>query len=541
MGRCRPSVRTLLIAVAVQVVVLALVVRVKFYASPPPTTSDPPHTNPSHAASAVPPPSPPGSAPPLSLYRESQLRTAFILHVEELQNPPDCRAAPLYVHVPTAYTSGLGSQVRGLANSMLQAVLLNRTFVADAARSVYVHPHRCPSRTYDCLFLPLSKCTLADAMADVPTEVTSTFTADTTTAQRLAHLTRASVPAGAQHPRVIAARSSCFQPQPQQLATLERQAMASDLQADPEWERLRAKHIFFENDLGDDVGPTYGGSAGGAKRPKYGEPPERHDPNVRPLGSDPNEASAPAAWWLQQLVGYVARPSDRVHRFAEELAEKMNLSSDAGVVGYPQAHVGYIGVHIRRGDKMSEAVTHETRSYAHAVRDASEALGVTSVLLATDDPTAYSELPATLKEAFRVESIPKERFAIRPTAGRVVAAKMVEMLHRDAADRKSGRSDRLQWRAKHEGDEGEMQVAQLVLLSRAASLVGTLTSNYLALAYEMAVRARHLEAEPPPALIDLDGNRYFPCSVRDAPPWGPTFGRPQSPHGSARGQPKSEV
>ena len=78
------------------------------------------------------------------------------------------------------------------------------------------------------------------------------------------------------------------------------------------------------------------------------------------------------------------------------------------------------------------------------------------------------------------------------------------------------------------GDEGEMQVAQLLLLARAGALVGTLTSNYLLVAYDMAVRQRHLAAEPPPSLIDLDGNKYYSCTVREKPPWGPRFGRPGS-------------
>ena len=77
------------------------------------------------------------------------------------------------------------------------------------------------------------------------------------------------------------------------------------------------------------------------------------------------------------------------------------------------------------------------------------------------------------------------------------------------------------------GDEGEMQIAQLLLLSRASTLVGTLTSNYLLLAYEMALRARHLRGEPPPTLIDLDGNVPYPCSAKMTPPWGAEFGAPE--------------
>ena len=108
------------------------------------------------------PPSPP--APPLD---PLELRSALLHLIDDLQHPPDCSTAPLYVYLPTAYTSGLGSQVRMIASSMLQAIVLRRTFVVDAAASVYVHPSRCPDRGYDCLFLPLSNCTLADAMIEI--------------------------------------------------------------------------------------------------------------------------------------------------------------------------------------------------------------------------------------------------------------------------------------------------------------------------------------------------------------------------------------
>ena len=79
-------------------------------------------------------------------------------------------------------------------------------------------------------------------------------------------------------------------------------------------------------------------------------------------------------------------------------------------------------------------------------------------------------------------------------------------------------------RAERDGDEGEVQMAQLLLLARASTLIGTLTSNYLLLAYDMGVWARHHAGEAPPGLVDLDGNAYYPCSVSHTPPWGPRFG-----------------
>ena len=98
---------------------------------------------------------------------------------------------------------------------------------------------------------------------------------------------------------------------------------------------------------------------------------------------------------------------------------------------------------------------------------------------------------------FRVKWLPFDRFYIKPTRMRLVAAKTIDRLHKDAQAKGPLLSDSMQRRAQLEGDEGELQLAQLVLLSRATALIGTLTSNYLLLAYEMAVHARALVDEYP--------------------------------------------
>lgn len=93
------------------------------------------------------------------------LEAAFREHVEALQNPADCAAAPLYLFVPHAFASGIGSQLRILANSMVQAVVAQRTFVLDdrVAHSTFVDPRRCDPPGYGCLFAPPSRCALRDA------------------------------------------------------------------------------------------------------------------------------------------------------------------------------------------------------------------------------------------------------------------------------------------------------------------------------------------------------------------------------------------
>ena len=407
------------------------------------------------------------------------VHTAFLHHVNVLQNPANCRTAPLYVYIPTGYTSGLGSQVRQIANSLLHAVTLNRTFIVDAATSVYIHPHRCPTRTYDCLFLPLSNCTLDDALADLPDSITSTFTPELSGQEKIAHFPRSDVPAGAEHPRVITSRTSCFKPSDSDLVALERLSSG--------W-------------------------------------------------------TPPAVWWHQHAVGLVARPSARIEELADRLAMELGLVSDldtstavaVGADGRQRRRRGYVGMHIRRGDKVSEARIHKTASYARALIDADAAADdedgtKRDVLLASDDPDSYKELSSQMPSRYNVARIPDDRFVIQPSKGRVVAAKMVENLHRDAQRKEErGMLPTQRWSVQSKwGDEGEMQVAQLLLLSRASTLVGTLTSNYLLLANEMALRARHLRGEPPPTLIDLDGNVPYACSAKMAPPWGAAFGAPE--------------
>ena len=59
-----------------------------------------------------------------------------------LRLPCASGAAPLYLFVPHAFASGIGSQLRIVANSMMQAVVARRTFVLDdaVAHSTFVDP-----------------------------------------------------------------------------------------------------------------------------------------------------------------------------------------------------------------------------------------------------------------------------------------------------------------------------------------------------------------------------------------------------------------
>jgi hypothetical protein len=151
-----------------------------------------------------------------------------------------------------------------------------------------------------------------------------------------------------------------------------------ELEADAEWERLRAKFLFFEDDLGaasrhlstlQAAVPLL--ALGGEGRAAAGLVPDTwwvralractRQPTSRSRarfgsvglcsGSGPSSdltASHRIPSQVQQLVGYIARPRARVLRFASELERSLGLVSDVGYVGYPNSSVGYIGVHVRR-------------------------------------------------------------------------------------------------------------------------------------------------------------------------------------------------
>ena len=96
---------------------------------------------------------------------------------------------------------------------------LRRTFVLDAATSVYADPHRCPSRGFECFFQRASNCTAADVLSDLPPAATEPNTsAAVQLAARLDELPRVSLGAdqiwgvslGADvPPRVLSGHASC--------------------------------------------------------------------------------------------------------------------------------------------------------------------------------------------------------------------------------------------------------------------------------------------------------------------------------------------
>lgn len=59
---------------------------------------------------------------------------------------------------------GLFSQVLGAAHSLLDALAHGYVFSWNATRILYVDQRRCPSRGYECFFLPITSCTRDDAL-----------------------------------------------------------------------------------------------------------------------------------------------------------------------------------------------------------------------------------------------------------------------------------------------------------------------------------------------------------------------------------------
>ena len=90
----------------------------------------------SSAAATLADPTP--TADPAAL---AALEAAFRDRLDALQQPADCGAAPLYLFVPHAFASGIGSQLRIVANSMMQA----RTRCAHCTHCA--HHTRCAHRT----------------------------------------------------------------------------------------------------------------------------------------------------------------------------------------------------------------------------------------------------------------------------------------------------------------------------------------------------------------------------------------------------------
>jgi len=96
------------------------------------------------------------------LMQEIEDSERFQEYIHHLQHKVDCKAQNTKFYVMTPHPYGLGSQIHISAMSLLEAMVMNMTFIMPWTTR-YVAPSRCKSQTWECSFMKISKCTLEDA------------------------------------------------------------------------------------------------------------------------------------------------------------------------------------------------------------------------------------------------------------------------------------------------------------------------------------------------------------------------------------------
>ena len=178
------------------------------------------------------------------------------------------------------------------------------------------------------------------------------------------------------------------------------------------------------------------------------------------------------------------------------------------------------------GDKSQEALPHKTADYVEAFTNHSGDGQIRRFMLASDDDEPYSRISGLLPSLTMVH-VPNELWKVKPHQGKLLAAKVIENIHS---------SDAARGGAAPEQDEGQLLMAQAYLLAGANLFVGTLTSNYGLMVHDLmqSPALAHVFTRPhgdrsehisPGVYVDLDGNEYYSCSIKDSPPWGALYGR----------------
>lgn len=85
-------------------------------------------------------------------------------------------------------------------------------------------------------------------------------------------------------------------------------------------------------------------------------------------------------WLQQEMSRYLTRPNPTLAAFVERQMQKLQLGPDL------------IGVHIRHGDK-NEGIQYPIRAYGLVLRRAIQVTGIKTVLVGSDNPAAFAELP----------------------------------------------------------------------------------------------------------------------------------------------------
>ena len=178
---------------------------------------------------------------------------------------------------------------------------------------------------------------------------------------------------------------------------------------------------------------------------------------------------------------------------------------------------------------MQEALSHKTAAYVEAYTNHSRSATLQRLMLASDDDEPYGKVAQLLPQV-TVSHVPNELWKVKPHQGRLLAAKVVENIHKSDAARVG---------PVPEQDEGQLLMAQAYLLAGARLFVGTLTSNYGLMVHDLMQSPALVHTTDRTAggqgeegvapfggvYVDLDGNEYYSCSIKDSPPWGAVYGR----------------
>ena len=175
-------------------------------------------------------------------------------------------------------------------------------------------------------------------------------------------------------------------------------------------------------------------------------------------------------WWRAQLAQYLLRPNAYVRRLVQRERDALGWSEHAERV---------VGVHVRHGDKKTESAVVPMEQYLDAAleiargrRGPGKEAARHVIYVSTDDPEA-------LAEARRWQALPQNARAVtvlaREGEGRGVstATDQVVEMHKVNVTR-----------------YGEEAVLNLLLLADCRAFVGTFSSNFGRLAFELAFARR---------------------------------------------------
>ena len=164
-----------------------------------------------------------------------------------------------------------------------------------------------------------------------------------------------------------------------------------------------------------------------------------------------------------------------------------------------------IGVHLRLViNDPNSRFPQVVLPYFERIRSLRFIHGYQDVFIASDLASASLSLRRLLEaENFRVHEVPEKYF---------------EMVNNDPLSSHAAHLKHLEFRLGETSpyDEGLTLLAQAWMLSRCDALLGSFTSNYFQLVYELS----HVNTTSRVLVEDINHLPYFPCSAWNQVPWG---------------------